>query len=60
LEVEGDILLGHTGTIPGFGAMVFHCPDRDYSIAAIANLSLFDQGLLLQELVRFVHQIARR
>jgi len=54
LEIEGDVLIGHTGTIPGFGAVAVHCPERDYTIAALANLSAFDQVSLLRELVRLV------
>jgi D-alanyl-D-alanine carboxypeptidase len=57
LEIDGDVLVGHTGTIPGFGAAVFHCAERDYSIAFVANLSLFDPVPLLDELVRFAHRI---
>ena len=57
LEVQGDVLLGHTGTIPGFGAVVVHCPDRDYSIAALANLSMFDPLSLLDALIRVLHDL---
>jgi D-alanyl-D-alanine carboxypeptidase len=55
LEIEGDVLVGHTGTIPGFGAVVVECQERDYSIAAAANLSVFDQLAVLEAVVRLVH-----
>jgi D-alanyl-D-alanine carboxypeptidase len=43
LNIDGNILFGHTGTIPGFGAAVFYCPEKDCSIAIIGNASMFDQ-----------------
>ncbi len=55
LKVEGDELLGHTGTTPGFGAAVFHCPEKDYSIALVANMSMFDQSSVLREVIRVLH-----
>jgi D-alanyl-D-alanine carboxypeptidase len=59
LEIDGDVLVGHTGTIPGFGAAVFSCPEGDYSIAFAANLSLFDPAPLLRDLVRFARETDR-
>lgn len=51
LNIEGDTLYGHTGTIPGFGAAVFHCPKKDYSIAISSNFSMFEQTEVLKEFV---------
>ena len=44
----------------GFGAAMFLCPERDYSIAFVANLSRFDQVSLLRELVDLIHGVERR
>lgn len=52
LVVEGDVLIGHTGTIPGFGAAAFYCPDKDYYIAFLGNVSLLDQARLLRTIVK--------
>jgi len=47
LEMDGTVLLGHTGTIPGFGAIVMHAPGADCTIAAVGNLSRLDSlGLM--------------
>jgi D-alanyl-D-alanine carboxypeptidase len=50
LNIDGNIFFGHTGTIPGFGAAVFYCPGKDYSIAVISNVSVFDQMSVLEGL----------
>jgi D-alanyl-D-alanine carboxypeptidase len=50
LHIGGDIVFGHTGTIPGFGAAVFYCPEKDYSAAVIGNASMFDQISVIEGL----------
>lgn len=51
LNIDGNIIFGHTGTIPGFGAAVFYCPEKDYSLAIISNASMFDQISVLEGLI---------
>jgi D-alanyl-D-alanine carboxypeptidase len=56
LEICGDKIYGHTGTIPGFGAAVFYCPDKDYSIAVVSNISMFAQIDVLKELISIINE----
>lgn len=55
LTIEGDTLIGHTGTIPGFGAAAFYCPEKDYYIAILGNVSFLDQPRLLHTIVKIIH-----
>jgi D-alanyl-D-alanine carboxypeptidase len=55
LNIDDDILFGHTGTIPGFGAAVFYCPEKDYSIAIISNVSMFDQISVLEGFISTIN-----
>lgn len=55
LMIEGDTLIGHTGTIPGFGAAAFYCPEKDYYIAILGNVSFLDQQRLLSTIVKNIH-----
>jgi D-alanyl-D-alanine carboxypeptidase len=57
LNIDGNIIFGHTGTIPGFGAAVFYCPETDYSIAIIGNASVFDQINVLEGLFSVINKI---
>lgn len=57
LMIEDQLLFGHTGTIPGFGAAVFFCPEKDYSLALISNISIFDQINVMTELVKTISKI---
>lgn len=54
LKIEEQILYGHTGTIPGFGVAVFYCPEKDYSLALISNISIFDQINVINDLVEII------
>lgn len=56
LDINGDIIFGHTGTIPGFGAAVFYCPQKDYSVAVVSNISMFDQINVLEELILVINK----
>jgi len=56
LDIDGDIIYGHTGTIPGFGAAVFYCPVKNYSIALGSNVSLFDQISVLEDLIFVINK----
>ena len=51
LVIDGHELWGHTGTIPGFGAVAVYWPKADATLAVISNLSVFDSVGVLRELV---------
>jgi len=55
LKIEEQVLYGHTGTIPGFGAAVFYCPEKDYSLAVMSNISIFDQINVISDLVEIIN-----
>ena len=55
LAVDDDLIFGHTGTIPGFGAAAFYCPEKDYSVAVVSNLSLFDQINVVDALIQILN-----
>ena len=40
--VHGDTMIGHTGQIPGFAAMVGYLPAQDVTIVALGNDDSFD------------------
>ncbi len=49
LVIDGQTLLGHTGTIPGYSAVALHNPEKGYTIVVLSNLSVIDQvGLFAQ------------
>lgn len=54
----GGIVLGHTGSTPGFGAAVLHAPDADYTIAAVGNLSRFDALPLIEAVLADLRETA--
>lgn len=49
--IDGITLVGHTGTIAGFGAGAFFLPESATYITFTANRSRLDQIALLQELI---------
>ncbi|TVQ36197.1 MAG: class A beta-lactamase-related serine hydrolase [Spirochaetaceae bacterium] len=51
LDSDGTLLIGHTGTTPGFGAVVMHAPGADYTVAAVGNLSRLGSVELLQSVL---------
>jgi D-alanyl-D-alanine carboxypeptidase len=51
LEIDGNTLIGHTGTIPGYGGLLMHNLEKNYSIAVLANISYLDQITILTELI---------
>jgi D-alanyl-D-alanine carboxypeptidase len=57
LNIGGNIFFGHTGTIPGFGAAVFYCPEKDCSVAIISNASMFDQISVLEGLFSVINKM---
>lgn len=44
LEIDGEVLVGHTGTIPGYSAVALHHGDPAYTIAVLSNVSTIDQA----------------
>lgn len=56
MNMDGDIIYGHTGTIPGFGAAAFYCLEKDYSIAIVSNVSYFDQISVLDGLISIINK----
>jgi D-alanyl-D-alanine carboxypeptidase len=57
LNIGGNIFFGHTGTIPGFGAAVFYCPEKDCSAAIIGNASMFDQISVIEGLFLAINKM---
>jgi hypothetical protein len=60
LNISGHVFFGHTGTIPGFGAAVFHCPEMDCSVAVMGNASVFDQISVIEGLLPAMKNLAVR
>lgn len=56
LMIGNDVLIGHTGTIPGFGGAAFYCPERDYYITILGNLSNLKQTRLLHTIVKIIDE----
>lgn len=53
-EIGGHVLIGHTGTIPGYGGLLMYNADKDYIIAALANISYFNQIAVLTEIINYI------
>ena len=45
-QVRGETMIGHTGQIPGFAAVVGYLPQHDITIIALANVDSFDARLV--------------
>lgn len=58
LAFAGGVLVGHTGTTPGFGAVVLHAPEADYTIAAVGNLSLLEALPLIEAILAELREVA--
>ena len=54
-EIEDNILIGHTGTIPGYGGLLMYNIGRDYSVAVLANISYLDQIDILTEIINYIN-----
>jgi len=50
LVIDGQRLVGHTGTIPGYSAIAMHHDDPEYTIAVLSNLSTIDQAGVFERL----------
>lgn len=44
LRIDGEDLVGHTGTIPGYSGIAMHHEDPRYTIAVLSNVSIIDQA----------------
>jgi CubicO group peptidase (beta-lactamase class C family) len=49
-QVRGETMIGHTGQIPGFVAVVGYLPQHDITIIALANDDSFDARLVARRL----------
>lgn len=54
-EIRDNILIGHTGTIPGYGGLLIYNMERDYSVAVLANISYLDQIDILTEIINYIN-----
>ena len=50
LVIDGENLIGHTGTIPGYSGIAMHNPEIHYTIVILSNLSTIEQTELLAQL----------
>ena len=56
LELQGELLYGHTGTTPGFGALLFYWPAESITVAIAANRSAIDYSALLSVVVQEIRR----
>jgi len=49
-EIGGEELWGHEGQIFGFQAIALYCPDKNYTIAVVGNVSAFNTAGVVAEL----------
>jgi len=49
LVIDGDDLVGHTGTFPGYSNVSLYSPAHDCAIAVLANLSMVDVTQVVAE-----------
>ena len=54
LEIDGQSLVGHTGTIPGYSGIAMHHDEPAYTIAVLSNVSTIDQSRICGALQRVV------
>ena len=43
LLIDGELLYGHTGTIPGYSGIAMHNPSKGYTIVVLSNVSTIKQ-----------------
>lgn len=58
LVVDGQEVLGHTGTIPGYSAIIMHNTREGYTIAVLSNLSVIEQTHVYAQLQTVVRDAA--
>jgi D-alanyl-D-alanine carboxypeptidase len=54
LVIDGENLVGHTGSIPGYSGIVMHHVEKNYTIAILSNLSTIEQVRLLAEIQKTI------
>ena len=54
LAIDGEDLVGHTGSIPGYSGIVMHQVKKNYTIVILSNLSTIEQTRLLSEIQRII------
>jgi D-alanyl-D-alanine carboxypeptidase len=54
LVIDGQHLVGHTGTIPGYSAIAMHHDDPGYTIAVLSTVSSIDQAHVFSRLQQVV------
>jgi len=54
LRIDGQSLVGHTGTIPGYSGIAMHHDEPEYTIAVLSNVSTIDQSRICGALQRVV------
>lgn len=57
LEIGGVLLIGHTGTTPGFGAAAFYCPEKGYFITLTGNKSRLDQVEIIRGITERLNEV---
>ncbi len=50
LQIDGEDVFGHTGTIPGYSAIAMHHENPQYTIAVLSNVSTIDQAAVYSSL----------
>jgi len=55
-DINGNTLIGHTGTILGFGAGTFYLPEQGIYLSFAANQSRLDQVGLIQKIVEILRK----
>lgn len=54
LVIDGESLIGHTGSIPGYSGIVMHHIEKNYTIAILSNLSTIEQVKLLVAIQKII------
>jgi len=54
LIINGEGLIGHTGTLPGYSGIAMHNENKNYTIVVLSNLSNINQEKLLEEIQQVV------
>ena len=54
LIIDGEDLIGHTGTLPGYSGIAMHNENKNYTIVILSNLSNINQEKLLEEIQQVV------
>ena len=57
MKLNKDILWGHNGSIIGYGAAVFYCPEKDYIIAVTGNYSMLDAIAIVEQFQKAIAKI---